>query len=311
MLLRAPFLILLVLPLVAQRRSYAASPLAGANPVADEPQGALLWREAIAVADASVRAGDLGRARGQFLFAVRMAESDTMEEKLRQQAVAFTLTHLGVLDLRLGRTADARKELERSLVLLDHVNLPQPMEAELRVWCLAGISSCLSRQQNTEKAEVTARAAVDLAQQEFGPANEITAVALNQLGAVYFRARDFRNAATLFTSALAVLDRLPEASLEGRARTLINLCHSLSRLGQFANAQDRCSEAVALVAREAGEDNSLMAIALQSTADLLESNGRHKQSKDFRRRAAIIRARHQDAVADSLVDVAALTASRP
>jgi tetratricopeptide (TPR) repeat protein len=194
----------------------------------------------LALADACGRSGDYAAQRNHAERALAVQERVGSEPA----ALLPTLTLLGTAQVALGRLDDARRVLERALVLGEGVWSAGPGSALVPILTALGI--CYTQQQAHHKAQTVQERALALEEARLGRDDVQLAPLLAALGNSYGAVGDPRRKQALLERALALREQQWGMRHARLASTLTELAEAATDLGDTARAQELQARARAL-----------------------------------------------------------------
>ncbi len=188
------------------------------------------------------------------------------------------------LNMRMGRPADAERELRLGLALADSVELPANTVAALnRV-----LSDVLGTLGRPAEAEPHARTALALTQQALGAQSADAAIAHESLAKVLGALNRNHEAAAEFEKGMGILEKTlgPENSNTVNARN--NLALFRRQIGDLAGAERGLRQVLQARVKQWGPDAEIVGSTYQNLGVVLYDLARLDEAADMHRRAAAI-----------------------
>ena len=260
----------------------AALPAASGPPIATLPQSAaaLPSTDQARQVDALLQRADTYQALGQYRNALAVLRAaQPLAEALDRSRHAAVLSELGETLWRMGATADARRELDRSVALARQANAPHIAGASLN-----HLGNLAADQGDAAAARRAWQESLRLARQAQDAA--LMAAALINQARLAAREGDARTAETLLAEAARQTQTLPASHDQARHLLAIGqLRRTLpgASASQWAQAAQQFTAAAA-IARQVNDQRSL-SYALGYQAQLQQDEGRSAEALAWYRQA--------------------------
>jgi tetratricopeptide (TPR) repeat protein len=256
----------------------ASGPLRMAARYAD---AALLWRQALAVADERFgpnhpdtatslnnlgyllqSQGDLAGARPYYERALAIREKVLGPD---HQETARSLNNLGTLLNEQGDLAGAKPYYERALAIWERVLGPDHPETAAS---LNNLGYLLRAQGDLAGAKPYYERALAIHEKALGPNHPDTALGLNNLGALVNALGDPVGARQYYERALAIRQKALGPDHSDTARSLNNLGYLLQSQGDLAGARPHYERALAICVKALGPDHPTTIVVRRNLGSL-------------------------------------------
>jgi len=240
--------------------------------------------------------GRFREAQASYRKAVQKAEIPGSDQK----AIATARNGLGMAYFSLQESRHAEAEFRRSLAAFEAADPGKPESARV----LLNLATSLSHQRRIPEAEEAIRQATVLLERAFGPDHPDVALSLISRGKLLLQISQCREAAVLFERARNLAAPNSASDPVTSSAILHNLGIARLCLGDYVEARHLIG--LALDRRELTLPSGHPGIAqsLYAYGQVLEKTGRHKEARNFKKRANSILARHEsDNLIGHTVDV--------
>jgi len=188
--------------------------------------------------------------------------------------VAVTQAVLANINLELEKFSDAETNLKKSIAIYTRVEGPAGKHT---VNELSNLGNVYLREANYPAAEQVVRQALAANQQLLGENSEAVATDENNLAIIYVDEDKYADAEPLYKKSIATEEKL--GKFASAATSLSALGALYGSMHRFADAEQACSQAVALDLKAPASDHADVGMALNNLGAILTTEGKFPQAE--------------------------------
>jgi len=203
----------------------------------------------------------------------------------QHDAVADSLTNLGVIDFLLGDYKSAQLSWERALAIREQVLGPDdPGVAQL----LNNLANLFTHIGDLGKARELNERALAIREQEFGPEHSLVAQSLNNLAITLTESGEYAQALPVLERCLEIKEKLIGTEHAAYAASQLALARALAESGGYDRALSLYQHAEQTLEQTLGPEHPQVGMALHNHAEILRKEGRYDEARPLYERALAI-----------------------